>query len=129
LDNSKKIKKDQLGMDPSTASNRLKKQLMYVLAVKLDMHWCFQCAAKIESSKDMSIEHKTPWLHSEDPKGLFFDIDNIAFSHNSCNYRASRGSYPRVPCPSAAAYRRGCRCEGCKKSNSDYKKELRSRSY
>ena len=67
-------------MDPSTASNRLKKQLMYVLAVKLDMHWCFQCAAKIESSKDMSIEHKTPWLHSEDPKGLFFDIANFNIS-------------------------------------------------
>tara|TARA_R110002051_G_C8683647_1_gene492127 strand:- start:670 stop:1053 length:384 start_codon:yes stop_codon:yes gene_type:complete len=126
LNNSKKIKKDQLGMDPSTASNRLKKELMYNLALRLDMHWCFQCAAKIESSKDLSVEHKTPWLHSEDPVGLFFDIENIAFSHKSCNYKASRGASPRVPCPSAAAYRRGCRCEGCKKANSDYKKSCKS---
>tara|TARA_R110000822_G_C14878455_1_gene446181 strand:+ start:124 stop:504 length:381 start_codon:yes stop_codon:yes gene_type:complete len=125
LDNSKKVKKDQLGMDPGTASNRLKKELMYHFSVKLGMNWCFQCAAKIESSKEMSVEHKTPWLHSEDPVGLFFDIENIAFSHHSCNSRASRGSSPRKLCPSPASYRRGCRCEGCKKSNSDYRKGLR----
>ena len=121
-------KAKQLGINPSTASNRLKKHLMYTLAVKLDMHWCFQCGAEIESYKDMSIEHKTPWLHSEDPKGLFFDIDNIAFSHKACNYLASR---PRksAPCPSTTSYKKGCRCEGCKKANSDYKKELKSRSY
>jgi len=116
-------------MDPGTASNRLKKTLMFELAKKLDMHWCFQCAAEIEHSDDMSVEHKTPWLHSEDPKGLFFDIENIAFSHKSCNYRASRGQYPKRPCPSAAAYRRGCRCEGCKKAKKEYKKDLKSRSY
>lgn len=116
-------------MDPSTASNRLKKQLMYTLAVKLDMHWCFQCAAKIEHSDDLSVEHKTPWLHSEDPVGLFFDIENIAFSHKGCNYGASRGKSPKVLCPSAAAYRRGCRCEGCKKAKREYRRELKSRSY
>ena len=116
-------------MDPGTASNRLKVHLMYELAKRLDMHWCYQCGAEIEFSKDISIEHKTPWLHSEDPKGLFFDIENIAFSHKSCNYRASRGNYPKNPCPSASAYRRGCRCEGCKKANKEYKKGLKSRSY
>jgi len=129
LNNSKRVKKKQLGMDPGTASNRLKKTLMFELAKKLDMHWCFQCAAEIEHSDDMSVEHKTPWLHSEDPKGLFFDIENIAFSHKSCNYRASRGNYPKSLCPSVAAYRRGCRCEGCKKAKKEYRKELKSRSY
>ena len=115
-------KAKQLGMNPSTASNRLKKHLMYTLAVKLDMHWCYQCGAEIESSKDMSIEHKTPWLHSEDPKGLFFDIDNIAFSHKSCNYRAARLGKAK-PCPSTTAYRYGCRCEGCKKAQSEARKK------
>ena len=41
-----------------------------------------------------SIEHKTPWLDSGDPIGLYFDLDNISFSHLSCNCRASRrGKY------------------------------------
>lgn len=77
-------------MNPGTAANRLKKQLMYELAKRLDMHWCYQCSAEIENHEELSVEHKTPWLHSEDPVGLFFDIDNIAFSHKSCNYKAAR---------------------------------------
>ena len=66
----------------------------------------------------MSIDHKTPWLHSEDPRGLFFDIDNIAFSHKSCNYSAARNRKGK-PCPSLTAYRKGCRCDDCKKLKSD----------
>ena len=63
----KKEKTKQLGMNPGTASNRLKKNLLFEFAKRLDMHWCYQCAAEIKDSDDFSIEHKTPWLHSEDP--------------------------------------------------------------
>jgi len=120
----------QLGMNPSTASNRLNKQLLFSLGERLGMQWCFQCASKIESVEDMSVEHKIPWLHSEDPVGLFFDLDNIAFSHKVCNYSVSRGNgIEKKPCPSPASYRRGCRCEGCKASTRDYRKALRARSY
>jgi len=122
-----KEKKKQLGMDPGTASNRLKVHLMYELAKRLDMHWCYQCGAEIEFSKDISIEHKTPWLHSEDPKGLFFDLDNVVFSHKSCNYGAARGRSAK-PCPSVTAYRKGCRCEGCKKVKSEYNEKKRKKS-
>jgi len=101
---------------------------MYDLAKRLDIHWCYQCGAEIESSKDISIEHIIPWLHSEDPKGLFFDLKNVVFSHKSCNYGAAR-SRKGMPCPSTTAYQKGCRCEGCKRVNSEYKKKLRSRSY
>lgn len=121
-------KEKQLGMNPGTASNRLLKQLLFSFGDRLGMQWCFQCAAKIESVADMSIEHKVPWLHSEDPVGLYFDLDNIAFSHKSCNYAASRPKMSKKPCPSPASYRRGCRCEGCKKAVKDYRKELRSRA-
>ena len=121
----KQEKTKQLGMDPGTASNRLKKTLLFEFAKKLDMHWCYQCGAEIKDCDKFTVEHKTPWLHSEDPKGLFFDIDNIAFSHKVCNYRAARNNTGK-PCPSTTAYRKGCRCEGCK----DCKKESnRSRSY
>ena len=109
----KSEKARQLGMNPGTASNRLTKQLLYDLGDRLDLQWCYHCAAKIESVSNMSIEHKEPWLHSENPLDLYFDLDNIAFSHKSCNYKAAR---PRAakPCPSSTAYRNGCRCEGCR---------------
>ena len=97
---SEKVK--QLGMNPSTASHRLQRTLMYEFSRKLDMHWCFQCGAEIENVKDMSVEHKVPWLHSEDPISLFFNLDNIAFSHKSCNYRAAR----KVKCQSTGQYQK-----------------------
>lgn len=63
------------------------------------------------SRETFSIEHKIPWLDSEDPTGLFFNLDNISFSHKSCNYEAKR------PVPPAhgniTMYRTGCRCTIC----------------
>lgn len=79
-------------MNHSTASARLKKDLMFSMIKRLGEDYCFQCGAKIETVEELSVEHKTPWLHSEDPKGLFFDLDNIAFSHLSCNSAAARKS-------------------------------------
>ena len=123
----KKEKTKQLGIDPGTASNRLKKNLLFEFAKKLDMHWCYQCGAEIEDCDDFSIEHKTPWLHSEDPRGLFVDIDNIAFSHKSCNYSAAR-KRKGMPCPSLTAYRKGCRCDDCKKLKSENQKKYYNKS-
>ena len=39
---------------------------------------------------NFSVEHVTPWLDSEDPVGLFFDLKNISFSHRNCNSSAAR---------------------------------------
>ena len=122
----KKEKTRQLGMDPGTAANRLKKTLLFEFAKELDIHWCYQCAAEIKNPDNFTIEHKTPWLHSEDPKGLFFDIDNIAFSHKSCNYSAARNRQGK-PCPSLTAYRKGCRCDDCKKLKSENQKKYSSK--
>ena len=114
-------------MNPGTASNRLKKNLLFEFAKRLDIHWCYQCGAEIEDCDDFTIEHKTPWLHSEDPRGLFFDIDNIAFSHKSCNYKAARNRQGK-PCPSLTAYRKGCRCDDCKKLKSENQKKYFNKS-
>ncbi|MBP7540882.1 MAG: hypothetical protein KA802_13235 [Saprospiraceae bacterium] len=32
-----------------------------------------------------SIEHKVSWLNSNNPVELYFDLNNISFSHLSCN--------------------------------------------
>lgn len=121
-------KTEQLGVNPSTAYNRLKKNIMFNMAQLLEMDWCFQCGTQILRKEDLSVEHMTPWQNSEDPKELFYDMTNIAFSHLLCNTSASRGSSIRKPCPSPAAYRRGCRCDGCILSNSEYRKLLRENS-
>ena len=91
---SKDRKTLQLGMNPSTASNALKKSLMFSLAQKCEMDTCHQCGNLILTAKELSVEHKTPWLDSEDPVGLFFDLGNIAFSHLSCNVAAGRKTGP-----------------------------------
>jgi hypothetical protein len=81
-------KQTQLGMNPSTASGRLLKDLLFKFA-KDAGHVCYQCGKELDRDS-FSIEHKTPWLDSENPVELFFKLDNIAFSHKSCNVGAAR---------------------------------------
>ncbi len=82
-------KQNQLGMNPSTASGRLVKDVLYSLVVQTDQNNCYQCGLPM-SRDTFSIEHKEPWLDSEDPLGLYFDLNNISFSHHSCNVAAAR---------------------------------------
>lgn len=82
-------KHSQLGMNPSTASNRLVKDLLYKLVVETGRDTCFRCGEKVDR-ETLSIEHKKAWLDSSDPVGLYFDTSNIAYSHLACNSAASR---------------------------------------
>ena len=84
-------KSEQLGMSYGKARNILNNEIMFMLVKKLGLNVCYRCGKKIKSSKDLSIEHMKSWLDSEDPKKLFFDLDNISFSHLSCNSAASSG--------------------------------------
>lgn len=79
----------QLGMNPSTASGRLVKDTLWRFIVQANQDNCYQCSGKM-TRDNFSIEHKVPWLDSEDPINLFFDQDNISFSHHSCNIKAAR---------------------------------------
>ena len=108
--NSKKT--NQLGMPIGTASNRLRKSILWSCVQRLSEDICFQCGEKITSVDELSIEHKKPWLDSEDPVDTFFDISNIAFSHISCNIGAARKH--KAECGTESAYQRGCRCDRCK---------------
>lgn len=82
-------KTDQLGMNPSTANHRLTKDILFHLMCNSGLNACHHCG-KAMTRDDYSIEHKTPWLDSDDPIGLFFSMDNIGFSHLSCNASAAR---------------------------------------
>jgi hypothetical protein len=81
-------KASQLGMNPSKASNRLVKDILFYF-IQAAGHVCFRCGNPL-SRQDFSIEHKIAWLDSDDPIGLFFDLGNIAYSHKRCNFAAGR---------------------------------------
>ena len=74
---------DQLGMPHGTASNRLRKNILFSLVKELEKDTCYKCGDVILSVEEFSIEHVLPW-EGRDPE-LFWDLNNIAFSHVRCN--------------------------------------------
>jgi hypothetical protein len=90
---NKQVKHDQLGQDPSKASYKLVKDLMWMFITETNRNICHQCGETM-CRNTFSIEHKIPWLHSDTPKELFFDLNNISFSHLKCNVKAGRRNNP-----------------------------------
>ena len=119
-----KLTYEHLGVSYSTASYRLTRLMLFRFAQKLEMDSCFQCGEKIEKVEDLSIEHKVPWLYSEDPIELFFSEENIAFSHMDCNARAGR-QLTRGPRPCTAVAARG---EVKDPEKARYKREWRKKN-
>lgn len=103
----------QLGMPHGTAIHKLRKSIIFNLIKQLNQDTCFQCGEKIESENELSVEHKIPYLDSENPVELFFDLNNIAFSHLVCNIGAARKN-KGIKHPSQESYRQGCRCDECR---------------
>lgn len=121
-----KSKKDiQLGIPLQTARQRLIKSLLFKLIKDQHINYCYRCSAEIEQASDLSIEHKEFWSTSEDPLKTYMDLENIAFSHLSCNskYTSLRG----VKHPSHRAYNEGCRCTGCKEVEAERRRKQRSK--
>ena len=114
----------QLGMPLGTARGKLNKAITFQMVQRLGLDTCFQCGKKIKTVRDLSIEHKISWLHSTDPVGLFFNLDNTAFSHLSCN---CGGNGELGGHPSATSYRNGCRCPECKAFMKKYRKNRKER--
>lgn len=87
-------KKHQLlGMNAGTAFHQLRKSIIFQLVCETGKDSCFRCEEKIETVAEFSIEHKDAWMSCNDPLAAFFDLNNIAFSHYSCNCKAA--SKPR----------------------------------
>lgn len=116
-------KNEQLGIAYGTAVHHLRKKIMLALLIELGKNFCFQCGCEIESESDLSIEHKIPWLDSDNPSQLFWDLDNIAFSHLKCNVAASRPKARSHGKP--RTYDKGCRCDSCRKAHADHLKKYR----
>lgn len=81
----------QLGMGASTARSKLRKLLLFTYAKKLELGNCYRCGKEISSIEDFTVDHKRAWLHVN--PALFWDVDNIAFSHSYCNAVNKRSIY------------------------------------
>jgi hypothetical protein len=88
---SSEKKSNQLGMNHRTASHRLVKDLLWNFIVNAGLSNCCKCG-KPMTREDFSIEHVEPWLDSDNPVGKFFDIVNIGYSHQSCNFADAKGN-------------------------------------
>ena len=86
--NTRQRQYKQLGMPYGTACGRLRKIIMFHLIQKLKLDTCVRCKKLITNINDLSIEHIKPWLDID--INLFWDLNNIGFSHLSCNSKASR---------------------------------------
>ena len=82
---SNQTKDRLLGMPHGTANHRLRKLILFDLLRRFGLDQCFRCGQRINQVDDLSIEHKAPWQSAPDPQASFFDLENIAFSHLSCN--------------------------------------------
>ena len=91
--NHNEKKSDQLGMAHGTACGILRKQILFAAIQQLGRDVCYRCDKKITSIDEFSIDHKTAWMDSDDPQGLFFDLDNISFSHLKCNISIARPNH------------------------------------
>ncbi len=85
---SNRKKSKFLGMSISTAKSKLVRLLLFSFAEELGRNTCYRCKQTIETSEDFTIDHKEPWLHND--LDLFWDLENIAFSHHGCNSSAAR---------------------------------------
>ncbi len=107
--NSNENKAKTLSMPYGTANNQLKKNILFQCLQALGKDFCFKCEEKIESSSSLSVEHIQPWEGREGGRELFFDLDNIAFSHLSCNRPHIHGATKlRDNTPEGMAYCRKC---------------------
>lgn len=133
----------QLGMPHGTAANKLRKNILFHLLKKLEENICFSCGLEIQSVEDLSIEHKEPWENRS--VDLFWNINNIAFSHIGCNQPHVRngGTPKRAKSPEGTSWcrthkmflpieafsHRECRWSklrhDCKVCEKEYKDEIR----
>lgn len=81
-------KEDALGMSYGKARAKLIKSIMFKSVCDAGNNSCFHCGFPM-TLETISIEHKESWLRSANPIEKFFDLDNISFSHEVCNYKAA----------------------------------------
>lgn len=96
----------QLGMPHGTAANKLRKNILFSFLVRLQENTCFKCGKLILSVGELSIEHKQPWEGRD--SNLFWDLNNIAFSHLKCNVAHVFHGRPEIKVPEGTVWCGAC---------------------
>jgi hypothetical protein len=81
-----KQREEALGMPYGTAFSRLRKLVLFDCLKRHGENVCYRCGRGITCCSEMSFEHKLPWERGSSE--LFWDINNVAFSHLKCNAAA-----------------------------------------
>jgi 5-methylcytosine-specific restriction endonuclease McrA len=74
----------RLGMSHGKANHLLMRSIIFSLVVRSDRDRCYRCGHVILRPELLSIDHVEPWRHG-DSTDLFWNLENIAFSHQVCN--------------------------------------------
>ena len=90
-----------LGIPHGTAVSKLRKNIMFFLLCRLNENVCYRCKKAIQTVDEISIEHIKPWEGIS--ADLFWDLQNIAFSHIACN-RPHRIPGPKIVTPEGTAW-------------------------
>jgi hypothetical protein len=69
-------KEIQLGMSLGTACNKLRKAVMFRLAVKVKENICFRCGLPILTVDDFTLDHKESWFDVS--VDLFWDLSKYS---------------------------------------------------
>ena len=117
----------QLGMNYSTAQNRLKKDILFKYIKAAGDNFCYRCGKEIHL-ESLSVEHKVPWLHTENPIENFFNLDNVGFSHLFCNTASARKPNKLSPEEKEASKKRQNKIRR-EKLKSEYTTEKRRHKY
>ena len=108
---------ETLGMSHGAAAGRLRKLVLFRQLKKYGDNVCVRCNKQIETADELSIEHIQPWEGRS--AELFWNLDNVAFSHMKCNTPHVRrgGTGRRVIAPDGQSW-----CGSCEqfKSISDF---------
>jgi hypothetical protein len=118
-------KSEQLGIHQGTAQHRLLKDILWSLVVKTGQQNCCRCGEHM-SRNSFSIDHIEPWLDSDNPVDKFFDLDNISFSHKSCNIAAARKP---LKWEDRDAYHEHTKAKDAKRKRDTYTTEKRREKY
>jgi hypothetical protein len=76
---------ETFGMHQGSVQWKLYKQIMFHQSVRLNENICYRCGKRIDNMDECSVEHKEPWLGSKNPIKLYFDSENLTWSHRKCN--------------------------------------------
>ena len=83
MSNSNQRRSEILGMPFGTACNKLRRMVMFNLLQRHEENICYKCSKIILKAEDLTLEHKETW--QDGGSTLFWDLNNIAFSHRQCN--------------------------------------------